>query len=74
MHDDDKLRFLFAKAFQSGVPNEQCPSPEDLHDAFHRLVDQEAVDAVLDHIVGCSVCAEAWRIARNTPPPAPPRR
>lgn len=74
MDEDDRLRFLFAKAFETAVPSDDCPSPETLLDAYHRVLPQEEMDAVVDHISVCAVCAEAWRIARQTPPPSPGRR
>lgn len=74
MDEDDRLRFLFAKAFETAVPGDDCPSPEVLLDAYHRMLPQGEMDAVVDHIAVCPVCAEAWRIARQTPPPSPGRR
>jgi len=50
MDDDDRLRFLFAKAFEQGVPTDDCPSAETLLEAYHRLLPRDEADAVLDHI------------------------
>jgi hypothetical protein len=69
MDEDDRLRFLFAKAFETSVPTDDCPSPEVLLDAYHRQLPAEQAADVLDHISTCALCAEAWRIARQTPPP-----
>ena len=69
MDEDDRLRFLFAKAFENSTPTDACPSPEELLDAYHQQLPRDRADVVLDHIATCAVCAEAWRIARQTPPP-----
>jgi hypothetical protein len=74
MNQDDELRYLFARAFEGGVPSDECPSPDALLDAFHQVLPEPARLAVVDHLATCAVCAEAWRLARNTPSPAPPRR
>lgn len=74
MESDDELRYLFARAFERGVPSDECPSPEVLLDAFHHALPDELRLAVVDHLATCAVCAEAWRLARNTPAPAGPRR
>ncbi len=70
MDEDDRLRFLFAQAFETSVPTDDCPSAEELLDAYPRQLDPERAAAVLDHIAVCAVCAEAWRIARQTPAPS----
>ncbi len=74
MNEDDRLRVLFANAFETAVPGDDCPAPDTLLSAFHRLLSQDEIDAVLDHTAACPVCAEAWRLARRTPAPAPERR
>jgi len=74
MDEDDRLRFLFAKAFETGVPTDDCPTAERLLEAYHRQLDQDEMNEVVDHIAICPVCAEAWRLARQTPPPSPARR
>lgn len=71
--DDEELalRSLFAGAFQGGVPTDACPSPERLFDAFHGVCSHEERLEVLDHLAGCAVCADAWRLASRTRPPEP---
>ena len=64
MDDDDRLRFLFAKAFERGVPTDACPPAERLLDAERGVLAADELDAVLDHLATCAVCAEAWRLAR----------
>ncbi len=59
----DRLRFLFAKALESGIPTDRCPEPEVLLDAFEGTLKLEDFNDVLDHIAGCAVCGEAWRLA-----------
>ncbi len=66
MDEDDRLRSLFAKAFETSVPSDDCPRPEELPDACHRQLPTERAAVVHDHI---AVRAEAWRLARQTPPP-----
>lgn len=70
MDADDRLRVLFAKAFETALPTEDCPSPEVLLDAYHRELPPDEAATVLDHLATCPVCAEAWRLAKQTPAPA----
>ena len=65
MDDDDRLRLLFAMTFEEGLPTDECPGPERLLDAFLRLLPVEERAAIIDHVAGCAVCAEAWRLART---------
>jgi hypothetical protein len=74
MNDDDRLRAMFAKAFETAIPTDDCPTPEALLDAFHRQVGPDAANDIVDHVAICPVCAEAWRLAKQTPAPAPSRR
>ncbi|MCB9669285.1 MAG: hypothetical protein H6736_01415 [Alphaproteobacteria bacterium] len=73
MDDDDELRAAFRGAFGAGLPTDACPPPEQIFEAYHRLLPREEVDAVIDHIASCPVCADAWRLAGRTAPPAPER-
>ena len=73
MDDDDRLRFLFHKAFERGMPTDACPSAEMLLDVYQHRVAPDLRRRVVTHIAGCPVCAEAWRLARGTPI-SPPRR
>ncbi|MCB9674783.1 MAG: hypothetical protein H6737_06675 [Alphaproteobacteria bacterium] len=70
---DADLRALFAGAFQSASPTDECPPPEQLFDAFHRVSPLDEIERILDHIAVCAVCADAWRLASRTGPPAPER-
>lgn len=67
MDDDDRLRLAFARAFEAGLPTDDCPSPDALLDAASGEASAEARAAVIDHVALCPVCAEAWRIARLIP-------
>jgi hypothetical protein len=60
--EDDRLRFLFASAFQQGGAAEGCPEPEVLVDTLERRLPDGLRATVVDHLAGCPVCAEAWRI------------
>jgi hypothetical protein len=63
-HDvDDRLRYLFARAFEGALPTDECPAPERLLDAASGALDAEERAAVVDHMAICPVCAEAWRLA-----------
>lgn len=62
MDDDDRLRFLFASAFEHGGPADDCPPAEALLDALEFRLDADARTAVVDHLGACPVCAEAWRL------------
>lgn len=64
MDDDDRLRLAFARAFEAGLPTDDCPRAEALFDAACGELPAEARGAVIDHLATCPVCAEAWRIAR----------
>jgi len=67
---DADLRALFAGAFIDATPSDACPPAEQLFDAFHRRLSTAEIEATLDHIAGCAVCADAWRLASRTPSPA----
>jgi hypothetical protein len=73
MDEDDRLRFLFHQAFERGMPTDACPSADELLDVWQHRVPPEERRRIVDHIAGCPVCAEAWRLARGTPV-VPPRR
>lgn len=60
---DDRLRYLFARAFEDALPTDACPSPEVVFDAATGALGREERVAVLDHTATCPVCADAWRIA-----------
>lgn len=68
MDDDDRLRLLFAQAFEDGQPTDDCPGPETLLDALLGVLGPEARATVIDHVAGCAMCAEAWRIGRTLTP------
>jgi hypothetical protein len=61
--DDDKLRYLFARAFEGSTPTDDCPAPEALFDAALGVAGAEDRLAIATHLATCAVCAEAWRIA-----------
>jgi hypothetical protein len=63
MDDDDKLRYLFAHAFEAGTPTDDCPTPEAIFDAATGTSDPGDRFAIATHLATCAVCAEAWRIA-----------
>lgn len=69
-----RLRDAFASAFDSLDPEdevlEECPDPEVLYNAYHGMLTPAELANVTDHMARCPVCAEAYRIARATPPPA----
>lgn len=72
-----RLRDAFASAFDSLDPEdevlEQCPDPDVLYNAYHGMLTSEELASVTDHMARCPVCAEAYRLARATPPPASDR-
>ncbi|MFT4623185.1 MAG: hypothetical protein ACI8PZ_001841 [Myxococcota bacterium] len=63
MPKDDRLRFLFAQAFEEAMPTDDCIPADRLLAAAQGELDPEARDAVIDHTTRCPVCAEAWRLA-----------
>lgn len=64
LEPDDRLRFVFASAFAAASPTDECPEADVLHAvALGEPSDQR--DGVLDHLAGCAVCAEAWRLAQR---------
>lgn len=63
MERDDTLRFLFAKAFESAVPDDACPPPDHILAGWQQQLAPDVLDALLLHLGGCPVCAEAWRLA-----------
>lgn len=71
---DSDLRTLFAAAFVTGTPGDDCPDAERLFDAFHKLLPVEETLEIVDHVAGCPVCADAWRLASRTDVPGPERR
>lgn len=62
---DDRLRFLFAKAFESAIPDDTCPSPAVILAGYRRELAPHDLDTLLLHLAGCPVCAEAWRLAQR---------
>lgn len=71
--DHNDLRAVFADAFRQAQATDACPSPDQLYDAFHRLVPIEERLAIVDHLASCPMCADAWRLAGRTDAPTPPR-
>jgi hypothetical protein len=72
-----RLRDAFASAFDSLDPEdevlEQCPASDVLYNAYHGMLTSEELAGVTDHMARCPVCAEAYRLARATPPPSAER-
>ena len=66
---DADLRALFAGAFVDATPTDACPPAERLFDAFHRHLSTAQIETILDHVAGCAVCADAWRLASRTQSP-----
>lgn len=61
------LRKAFAHALLGRYQERVCPAPEAVWDALHGT-DAELRGQMVDHMAGCPVCAEAWRLAvRGTP-------
>ncbi len=71
---DADLKAMFAATFKGAQPTDDCPTPEHLYEAFHKLLPMEETLSVLDHIATCAVCADSWRLASRTDAPAPERR
>ncbi len=71
LEPDDHLRFLFASAFTEALPTDDCPADDVLH-AVALGEDSPLRDEVVDHVAGCAVCAEAWRLARAAAATAEP--
>lgn len=61
----DTLQFLFAKAFESAIPDDTCPAPHVILAGWQRRLPADDLDALLLHLGGCPVCAEAWRLAER---------
>ncbi len=59
MPNDDRLRFLFAQAFDAAMPTDDCVPADTLLAAVGGALEQEARLAVIDHTSRCPVCAEA---------------
>lgn len=61
------LRRAFTSALLGKYTERVCPAPEDVWDALHGT-DADVRGRMIDHMAGCPVCAEAWRLAvRGTP-------
>ena len=63
MADDDRLRFLFAKAFERSLPSADCPPAGQILAVVLGEEDHTVRMATVDHVARCSFCAEAWRVA-----------
>ncbi|MCB9673504.1 MAG: hypothetical protein H6737_00215 [Alphaproteobacteria bacterium] len=72
-----KLREAFASAFDTLDPEddvlEMCPDADVLYNARHGMLTARELAEVTDHMARCPVCAEAYRLAMNTPSPADER-
>lgn len=72
-----RLREAFASAFDSLDPEddvlEECPPSEVLYNAYHGMLPPDDQAKVTDHMARCPICAEAYRLARATPPPVSER-
>lgn len=73
MSDHDKLRDLFRSLSDDDDLGDDCPEPERILAAVHGLAESWERDAIIDHTVVCSTCAEAWRAGMRTPRPATER-
>lgn len=61
--DDAHLRDAFGSG-EAPARSADCPDDELVWDAAGGEADAETIGRVLDHVAGCSACAESWRMAR----------
>jgi hypothetical protein len=65
---DDELRAAWRSDADGGrTPADPaaCPGPERIWAAVHGELGPAETRRVVDHLVGCAECAEAWRLARH---------
>jgi hypothetical protein len=67
---DAALRDAFAAAAEEAPPAAGCPDPDRLWAGARGELDPEDAGALVRHTATCPACAEAWRLARELPPPA----
>jgi hypothetical protein len=63
----DRLRRAFA-SLEGRAPGAGCPEPERLWSAARGELPADVVRPLVLHLVECSACAEAWRLAREVEP------
>lgn len=61
----EELRVWFAGALLAPATLDVCPPPAEVWDALQGAADPAARAAVVDHVAGCPMCAEAWRLAQR---------
>ena len=62
---DDQLRQAFSRLSETAIPRGDCPAPEQIWYAKRGELGAEERQHLIDHVSGCPVCAEAWRIAHE---------
>lgn len=60
---DERLRRAIAEPEDSAPAGDGCPPDGEIWSASQGELPPEAVQRLLDHIVGCPACDESWRMA-----------
>lgn len=63
MLETDLQRLRTAFRARPGLDDSNCPSPAAVFDAATGVSNQEQTTRVIEHLVGCGACAEAWQLA-----------
>ncbi|MFI5008279.1 MAG: hypothetical protein ACHQKZ_12595 [Solirubrobacterales bacterium] len=66
--DVEQFRVALKALGEAAAPREDCPAPEQLWGAMRAELPVERRRDVVDHVAGCLVCAEAWRLAVEIDP------
>jgi len=61
---DEHLRDAFGAPLETTARSPECPEDERIWSAAQGEADAAITGSVLDHVAGCSACAESWRMAR----------
>jgi hypothetical protein len=66
--DLERFRAALRALGEQAAPRADCPAPHVLWEAVRTELPVERRREVVDHVAGCPVCAEAWRLAIELDP------
>jgi hypothetical protein len=66
--DLERYRVALRALGETAAPRGDCPAPESLWEAVRSELPAARRREVVDHVAGCLVCAEAWRLAVEIDP------
>jgi hypothetical protein len=70
--DDRLLRESWRERAPAGAPSASCPDPARIWSAVALEVSSKERRSLIDHVAGCALCAETWRLAAGLGGPPRP--